>query len=128
MDSDDDSYLDSFPKALINLIRSQYLKICTHLDLSGIQSLKLENILEVANELVDHELCENLLSVHMNDLGINMNQKIKEEITEIFRVQTNEDQKIAVKPNLYTAFKIFIEKVRGGEKFKRDNAKNFNYV
>ena len=55
-----------------------------------------------------------MLSVHLNDLGINFNHKCKEEIVDLFRIQTSLEQMVVGKGNLYTAFKVFIEKMRGG--------------
>ena len=70
------------------LVKSHHLKRCTHLDISGIHALKQYNFLELINELADYLNCENLLSVHMNDLGLNFDHKIKDEIVDAFRIKT----------------------------------------
>lgn len=115
-DSEDDQCHDNFTDAFINLIRSQNITKCTHLDLSGILALNQDNVLELMSEVFDYQNCENLLSVHLNDLGMNFNHKVKEEIVDLFRIPTTQEQKLGEggKGNLYIAFKIFIEKVRGG--------------
>lgn len=38
------------------------------------------------NELSDFNNCENLLSVHLNDLGLNFDDKVKDEIIETFDI------------------------------------------
>lgn len=97
---DDDDELDSdtnledchhhenFTDAFINLVKSQNMSRCTHLDLSGIDALNQNGIMELMNELFDYQYCENLLSIHLNDLGINFNSRIKDDIIELFRIQT----------------------------------------
>ena len=56
----------------------------THLDLSGIQAINMDNILDILNELSDYQKCGNLLSLHMNDLGLNFNSHVSDEIMDIF--------------------------------------------
>ena len=46
---------------------------------------------------------------------------------DLFRISTSDDLKYE-KVNLHVAFKIFIEKIRGGIKYKRENADKFNYI
>lgn len=125
---DNDSAHDTFVHAFISLVKSQSMTTLTHLDLSGIGALGPDDSLELMNELFDYQHCENLLSVHLNDLGLNFNSRIKDDMMELFRIQTSKEQYITGNGNLYAAFSVFIEKVRGGMKYRRENAQNFGYL
>ena len=100
----------------------------THLDLSGIQALNDLNILNIIGDLFDFQFCENLLAIHLNDLGINFNEKTKEEIIDQFRIQTSEEKKLLGKGNLHIAFNVYFEKIRGGIKYKMEQANKIGYV
>lgn len=76
-DDDDDVKLvafDNFTDGMIDLVRGHNFSRCTHLDLSGIKVLNTYNFLELMNELIDYQYCENMLAIHLNDLGLNFNQ------------------------------------------------------
>ena len=79
---------ENFTDALRHLIKGQNLMKCTHLNLSGIEALNHSNFMDLMNELFDYSNCENLLSIHLDDLGINVNQKTKDDIMDVFRVPT----------------------------------------
>lgn len=78
--------------------------------------------------MCNHENCENLLSIHLNDLGVNFNKLLKDEIADLFRIKNYKDQFKLCKYNLAIAFNVFIEKQRGGIKYKLQNAKQFKYL
>lgn len=59
-----------------------------HLDLSGIPDLRKPKLIELVNELVDFNLCVNLMCIHMNDLGLNTPSQNREDINELFRIQS----------------------------------------
>ena len=46
---------------------------------------------------------------------------------DAFRIQTSEELKFG-KINLHVAFKVYIEKIRGGIKYRRENAETFGYI
>lgn len=58
----------------------------THLDLSGISALNDVNIMDIIGDLFEYQYCENLLAIHLNDLGINFNENTKDEISDQFRI------------------------------------------
>lgn len=80
------------------------------------------------NELIDYKQCENLLSIHLCDLGLNFNKQVHDEVMDVFRIQTKQDTIQCCKGNLHVAFKIFIERIHGGRKYMRENAEKFKYV
>lgn len=55
----------------MSLVKSSYLKKCTHIDFSGIQAINPYTFLDVLQELSEYQNCNNLLAVHLNDLGFN---------------------------------------------------------
>ena len=63
------------------------------MDLSGIVAIKEQDVVEIVQELFEYEYCANLLSLHLSDLGLNMDQALKDEIMDIFQVQTKEDDR-----------------------------------
>ena len=79
---------DNFTDAFISLVKGKHLTRCTHLDLSGIVDLRRASLNELMGELVDCKLCENLMSIHLNDLGLNFNLQLREDITDLFRIQS----------------------------------------
>lgn len=70
------------------MVKAKCLTRCTHLDLSGICALDLHNLHDLLIELIDYKFCECLLSIHLNDLGINFDSPIKDEISELFQIKT----------------------------------------
>ena len=63
------------------------MKKVTHLDISGINALeKGDNLQILLVELNNFRQCENLLAIHISDLGINNDQRKGEEIFEIFNI------------------------------------------
>lgn len=117
----------NFMQALISLVKSRCLNKCTHMDLSGIHAINPKNLVEIVNELVEFDQCSNLLALHLNDLGLNFNQEIKDEVQDIFHI-TDEAQQNAPQKDLHTAFRIFIDKVKGGMKQKKEHVDKLNYV
>ena len=103
---------------MINLIKSGSLNKCTHIDLSGIYAMKEADMIQIVGEMVDFENCENLMGLHLNDLGINFNQYLTDEIKEMFLINEDDHKKI---PNgdLHSAFRIHIDKVKGGLKYRK---------
>ena len=78
---------ENFTQALLMLIKGHCLRKCTHLNISGIQAISSKNLIELAGELIEYQNCQNLLSVHLSDLGINQDAKLKEEIKDHFQFQ-----------------------------------------
>lgn len=65
------------------------------------------------NELGNHTACGNLLAIHMNDLGINDDQSLHDEITDMFYINTNTDASTDHCGGLYLALMLYLNKVRG---------------
>lgn len=86
-------HLNNFTEVMQNLIKSRFLKKCTHIDLSGIQAIDHTQLLDLLSDLSEYGLCGNLLSVHLNDLGVNHDPHLVEEIIDTFQVQRKHELK-----------------------------------
>ena len=80
-------FIDSF----LNYLSQGYFCKLTHLDISGIISLTREDIQRLLNDIGNPTTCGNLLSVHLNDLGINDDPVLYDEITDMFYINTQQD-------------------------------------
>ena len=109
------------------MIKTGSINKCTHLDLSGIEALTKSNIPNILGELAEFENCGNLLGLHLNDLGINNNQELSDEIKDIFHISEKNQLKM-LKGDLHAAFRIYIDKIKGGLKYRKEKADKFNYV
>ena len=65
--------------------------------------------------------------MHLNDLGCNNDNYIYEEILEIFQIKTQIESKNDHKGGLFTAFRMYIDKMRG-VKYIRKKVDNINYI
>jgi len=74
---------DTFTDILIRFINMGHCKKLTHLDLSGIKALDSVNQLKVFNILPN---CDNLISVHLNHLGVNNDPVLVDQLTETFNI------------------------------------------
>lgn len=59
--------------------------------MSGIEALDNDMIIQVIQDLAEYEFCANLLSVHLNDLGLNIDKEKKDEVMDVFQIKTKED-------------------------------------
>ena len=84
--------------------------LCKKLAKEGYKVYGIDNI----NNYYDPNLKLNRL----NDLGINFNQYLTDEIKEMFLINEDDHKKI---PNgdLHSAFRIHIDKVKGGLKYRK---------
>lgn len=82
--------------------------------------------MDILTELGEYKLCGNLLSLHLDDLGLSSWPHLVEEIMDIFQIKSKRALKYEHQGGLHTAFKIYIDKVRG-VKYQKMKADDFNY-
>ena len=99
----------------------------THLDLSGIESLTRDDVLKLINVLSNYNFCGNLLSIHLDDLGINDDEQLIDEAHELFNVNNQEEEEADNQGGLYLGLQMYLKKVRGLD-YNRKIADSFNYT
>lgn len=125
--SDEDKFdPQTFTEIFLNFIQQGHAKKMTHLDLSGIRAISADDLQLILRDLSNDLLAGNILSIHLNDFGINDDAILKQDIMDHFSIQPEFVNK-EHKQGFYEALMGALQKSRG-PKYVQQKADHFDYV